>query len=442
MHHYPPHHVGGAELLTRRLAHGLTRKNIAVWVLCIESVERGQASSITFCDEQDGEVNVRRLAVTLAGNEPLPLWFNEPTLRAQFDSLLDRWQPELVHLISGYLLGAVPLYAARARNLPTVVTLTDFWFLCPTIQLRRGDGSLCQGPELLECARCLYDERRVLRTVDEHAPGVLQAFYHIADRQAWLGGRFGLPARLTTLAARHSTLVPALNQVNAIVSLTRFVADLHIQNGIDANKIIVKPDCLDMNDFDPIEHRPFHSNEIDFGYIGQITPVKGVDVLLRAFLRLEGRVQKQIRLHIHGSLNAEPSYVNHLRQLAGDSPDIIFHGAYAHRRALSLLNELDILVVPSLWYENSPRVVLESFAARRPVLGSRVGGIAEVVHENVDGLLFERGDVNDLARVLEQVVRDPLLLLRLAANISPSRTMDEDMDAMLKVYAGALGSTA
>lgn len=434
--------MGGAELLTRRLAQGLTRRNIAVWVVCIGSVERGQATAITYHDEQDGEINVRRLSVTLAGDNPLALWFDVPALRNQFELLLDTSQPELLHLISGYLMGTPPLDAARARNLPTVVTLTDFWFLCPTIQLRRGDGSLCEGPEPLECARCLYDERRILRALDERVPTLLQTGYRVANGLNWLGARFGLPARLSTLAARHSTLVLGLNQVNAIVSLTRFVSDLHIANGVDARKIIVKPDCLDQNEFDLVEHRPIRTDEIHFGYIGQITPVKGVDVLLRAFRRVQETTRKPMRLHIHGSLNAEPSYVDYLKRLAESSPDILFHGAYVHRRALALLNELDALVVPSLWYENSPRVIIESFAARRPVLGSRVGGIAEVVQDNVNGLLFERGDVSDLARVLEQVVCEPALLRRLAENITPPRTLEEDMDAMLSVYAGALESRA
>lgn len=434
-HHYPPHRVGGAELLTQRIARWLTQQDIAVQVVCIENVNRAQATFITARDEMDGAVCVRRLDISLAPQDDLRLWFDSPSLRAQYDTLCDAWQPDVVHLISGYLMGVAPLEAAWQRQIPTVVTLTDFWFLCPTIQLLRTDGSLCEGPEPLECARCLSGTSRAFRLLDERAPALGRAFWSGANANPWLGARLHLPGQTAVLEKRHAQLTAALNRVDALLPLTHFVVAMHRQNGFSADIPITQIDCFDVGDFDAFEPRTAPREGIHFGYIGQITPVKGVDLLLRAFLQARrANPEKRIYLHIHGNMNAQSSHIEQLRQLAGNAPEIIFHGAYEHRRTLAMLDGLDAVIVPSLWYENVPRVILEAFAAQRPVIGTRVGGISEVVTDHVNGLLFERGNVDDLARVIRQVITQPEILSHLAQNIPPPRPLAQDMHSVLEMY--------
>lgn len=440
VHHYPPRRVGGAELVARRLAQWLTRHSVEVRVVCVENLARGPKTTLDYVDELDGAVPVRRIDLTIASSAELALWHNSPLLLAHLDELLVEWRPQLVHAMSGYLLGTAPLFAARKHNLPVVVTLLDFWFLCPTIQLLRGDGSLCTGPEPSECARCLYDKRRIFRTIDQRAPGVMRAFWQAATHHSRLSAPLGLPARLDELEAREKTLVPALNRSAAIVSPTRFVADMHIANGVDPAKISIKPLCLDLENLPPPETFRDESQATRFGFIGQLTPVKGVHLLLEAFLQAEKSAQRPMRLDIYGKANAAPSYLEKLAQLASGSNNIKLHGAYDAADALKLLNRLDVVVVPSLWYENSPLVILESFAAKRPVIGTRVGGIAEVVQDNFNGLLFERGNADDLARVLLRVVDDPALLARLARNIPPPRTVEQDMSEMMAIYERVLAN--
>src|SRR5262245_618800 len=119
VHHYPPRRVGGAELLARRQAQWLARHDIDVQVLCIENISHGSASSVSVLDEMDDRVRVRRLNLSLAPGQELRLWYDEPALRARCESLLDEFQPDLLHLVSGYLFGAAPLHAAYARRIPS-----------------------------------------------------------------------------------------------------------------------------------------------------------------------------------------------------------------------------------------------------------------------------------------------------------------------------------
>jgi glycosyltransferase involved in cell wall biosynthesis len=82
-------------------------------------------------------------------------------------------------------------------------------------------------------------------------------------------------------------------------------------------------------------------------------------------------------------------------------------------------------------------VLLEAFAARRPVIGTNVGGISEIVQPEVNGLLFTRGDANDLARQMQRMLDEPKLLPQLAHGIPPVRTADEEVEQYLDIYARA-----
>ena len=101
------------------------------------------------------------------------------------------------------------------------------------------------------------------------------------------------------------------------------------------------------------------------------------------------------------------------------------------------LSNLDVLVVPSIWPENSPLVIREAFLAGVPVVASRIGGIPETVTDGVNGLLFTPGDVADLRRTLQRLISDAALLETFRQNIPPVRTLEDDVAAMRKAYAAA-----
>jgi len=95
---------------------------------------------------------------------------------------------------------------------------------------------------------------------------------------------------------------------------------------------------------------------------------------------------------------------------------------------------LDVVVVPSLWYENSPNVILEAFAHRTPVIVSDLGGMAELVEEGVNGLCFPPGEAASLATALRRLIEEPGLLARLRAGIKPVKTVAEEMTELQAIY--------
>ena len=123
-----------------------------------------------------------------------------------------------------------------------------------------------------------------------------------------------------------------------------------------------------------------------------------------------------------------------MRKVVGNDDQIAFVGTFSNEQVLKVHSELDVLVVPSLWHENSPNVILEAFAAGTPVIASNQGGLAELVKHEVNGLLFRTGDAADLARQLQRIVDQPALLESLHNGIPPVKTVQEEMKELLQIY--------
>jgi glycosyltransferase involved in cell wall biosynthesis len=171
-------------------------------------------------------------------------------------------------------------------------------------------------------------------------------------------------------------------------------------------------------------HRPV------VGFIGQIARHKGTDILIEAFKRLpEGAAE----MHVYGPADQEPAYMRRLQDLA-EGAAIHFRGTFPKEKMRDVMDSLDLLVIPSRWYENSPLVLLNALATHTPVVVSDVAGMTEFLGEGRNGFSFRRGSVDDLARVLSQVVLDRDLLYRLPLTTHYERTPRIMAEETLAVY--------
>jgi glycosyltransferase involved in cell wall biosynthesis len=141
-----------------------------------------------------------------------------------------------------------------------------------------------------------------------------------------------------------------------------------------------------------------------------------------------------LRLDIYGNIEEYPDYGAKIKLLAQQDPRIEFKGTFANERIAAILSSLDVLVVPSLWYENSPLVVYSAQAAECPVLASNVPGIAEVVQDEVNGLLVPAGDVLGLAAAIQRLAKDRALLRRLRERAVKPKPIQQYVDELLLAY--------
>jgi glycosyltransferase involved in cell wall biosynthesis len=168
-------------------------------------------------------------------------------------------------------------------------------------------------------------------------------------------------------------------------------------------------------------------------------PTKGPDVLVQAMQQLS---VVDIELHMFGIVQpGDEPYAGRLRDLADRDPRIIFEQALPSHEVIDVLQTFDAVAVPSQWLETGPLVVLEAFAAQAPVVGSRLGGIAELVRNGVDGLLVQYDSVTDWARALRLLAEDRALLQRLREQVRAPRGMQAVCDDMQSVYASVISGS-
>jgi glycosyltransferase involved in cell wall biosynthesis len=175
------------------------------------------------------------------------------------------------------------------------------------------------------------------------------------------------------------------------------------------------------------------------GFFGQLSHFKGAKVMLEAMSML-GQ-DANVHLWLHGA-NLElqsPEFQQEFARMHERLRDkVTFRGRYEHSELPRLMADLHWVLVPSVWWENSPLVIQEAFFHRRPVICSDVGGMAEKVRDGVDGLHFRVGDPFSLARVLEQASSSPKLWRSLCEGIREPYAMDDHVEHLLGKYTNLI----
>ena len=440
IHHFPPRYQAGAENYTFRLARWLLRRGHAVRVVCVESIDAAPGSGVNSRDELYEGIPVSRLSIDLVGTaDAFERGIVNPAIGAWFGALLERERPDLVHLNSCYLLSVAPIDATKRLGLPLLVTLHDYWFLCPRITLLTGTGAPCGVPEdPAACAWCLATERRRFRLPEIATHGALgrvgRPLLHSPTVARWLG----VAPDANAIADRRARVWQALNQADLVIAVTEFQRQLFLRHGFPAARMVLNRLGVDAP-ATTRPPRPADPAELRLVYIAQIQPHKGAHLLIEAVNRLRiGR--RAVRLRVYGDASAAPAYARRLRTLAAGNPAIELMGAVANARVGDCLADADALVMPSLWPENSSVAVLEALAAGRPAVVARIGALPELVRDGVDGLTFEPGDVTALTAVLQRLLDAPALTDELARQTRPPRRVDDEMEELLSLYRRVAGA--
>jgi glycosyltransferase involved in cell wall biosynthesis len=227
-------------------------------------------------------------------------------------------------------------------------------------------------------------------------------------------------------------------EVSLFLAPSRFLREQFLAFGIPPEKIVFAECGVPPLETTAAPSRPA-AGPVVFGYIGVVDPVKGVHLLVEAFQPLTGA-----ELRIYGGETDYAPYPDRGRFLSQlrNAPHIRVMGRYDNRQVGRVLSEVDVVVVPSIWYENAPLVIREAFLARKPVVTAAFGGMQEWVRHEVNGLLFRQRDVEDLRRTLARFIADPHLVHRLSGNFPAVRTIGEDARELEERYRALLGKEA
>jgi len=299
--------------------------------------------------------------------------------------LLHSQRPNVVHLANPAHIGVGLIGAAQSLRIPVVVTIMDYWWLCPKHTLEHYQGRICDGRVAWrECVRCV---------AAGHARGWPRLLARVPVLRAallpptlFLGALMkGLPVHeVRRWTHRQAILNDALSGADAVIFPSRTGRKL-LEPRLGGPECHTIPYGLEQRWFEPGRAQSARAGQqggdqgrrdparITVGYAGALAEHKGVHLFLEALATLEW---KATRVRIAGG--GPPQYMAHLKHLATDL-NVEFVGRLNREQMPAFLSELDVLVAPSLWPENLPIVVLEAQAFGVPVLGSRVGGIAEML---------------------------------------------------------------
>jgi len=441
-HAFLPDSVAGVEVYTARLAAAL--QDLGHTVRVVTAVHDLAAEPYTVRRQSVGSLDVVEIVNTHAEGT-LEATYRNPAIDRILHELILDFRPDCLHAQHLLNLSSGLFASAASLRLPIFLTVHDYWLSCPRDGLRmRADGELCVSVNHETCASCLADspylppplQRGAARAIQRAGLGRL---LHLT-RRVWPRTTLrilsamrptnpaGLSRRAAELDRRDDHLRKQLATVAAILAPTRFARDRAIEWGAPEDRVRVLPLGAITGPTVRREAAPRRR----FAYLGTVAPHKGLHVLIEALMGLSKR---DWSLDILGNAGINPGYTARLRTLAQGDGRIRFLGAVPPSQHERLWPSIDVLVLPSMWWENSPLAVLEALAAGIPVIASRTGGVPEILPPGA-GALVAPGDVEELRATLGSVLEgrlfdgplDPL----------PLKTVHEGAVELSALYAEAL----
>jgi len=349
----------------------------------------------------------------------------EGTPAPQLEALLAAHTPDVVHMANPAHVGVSLIPAAAAARIPVVLTIMDYWWICPKQTLLHASGRLCDAETTWrECLACIAaDRENSLRRTLARVPLLRTTLVPAAYVGTWRASGVS-PAEISLWPRRREHIRAAMNAAQVVICPSQAARDL-VAARLSGPRIERIPYGLEPHWFERSPRDPRAADgdrPLTLGFAGALQPHKGLHVLLDA---LRAAALPALQLRIAGD-GASDAYRRDLEARAAGL-DVEWVGRVAPRDMPAFLRSLDLLVVPSLWPENLPIIVLESCAAGVPVLGSDVAGIAEFLPL---ALRFRVGDAADLARRLESWTIAPR-----AEHPPAVSTADEMVERTAAVYA-------
>ncbi len=317
-------------------------------------------------------------------------------------TLVRRERPDLAHFHNTFpLISPAGYYAIKAEGTPVVQTLHNYRLLCPNALFFR-DGHACED--------CLGKPMPW--------PGVLHACYR---------GSRPASGAVATMLTTHRLLRTWTRMVDVYIALTGFARDKFVQGGLPAERIVVKPNFL---------HPDPGPGPRGGGYalfVGRLSVEKGVEDMLAAWERLGDRAP----LKIVGDGPLADVVARAARRLK----NVEWLGRQPRKQVLALMKEAEMLLFPSVCYENFPLVVAEAFAVGLPIIASDLGSLASLVDPGRTGLLFRPGDPEDLADKVQRALDHPAKLANMSqearSEFENKYTAERNYERLLDIYESA-----
>lgn len=386
IHGYPPNKSAGSEVYSLSICNELSKEHqISVFT----REENIYETDFRVRNHIENE-NLHFYHVNMRSNKD---GYKHSKLDFNFNKVVQEVQPDIAHI--GHLnhLSTGIIDVLYKNKIPIVFTLHDFWLMCPRGQfLQRNFGQnnyyeLCDRQENKKCATQCYNA---------YFSG--QAKDYERDLQFWTSWIHTRMIEIKSIVQKTDLFIAPSRYL-----MNRFINDFQLPK----EKIIHLDYGFPTRYLTSVTKNP--REHFTFGYIGTHISGKGVNLLIEAFKELENKAS----LKIWGQNNGQNTMS--LKKLSHDSHNPIeFQGEYINKNiATEVFANVDCIVMPSVWAENSPLVIHEAQASKVPVITANYGGMSEYVRHLENGLLFEHRDIIDLTNKMNFAIQNPGIMRKL-----------------------------
>lgn len=346
-------------------------------------------------------------------------YLHEDIIFQWFQEVVDQEKPDVVHFhnIEGYCASIIDI--TYKRNIPTIFTNHDWWFLCDRTFLVDKAGNLCTGPfHGVNCLTCgLPEFPRQIKFFNK----LIQIKNRLISRK--FESLLTVKDELYCLH-RACFMLEAMKKINLLHCPSNFLAGFFYATGVPLSQIKTLSLGIKTTSEFPKKKK---SGKIRFGFMGRFHKTKGIDILLQAFSSLP---YNSSSLELYGAPN--PYIKDLLKKYPAQG--VTLHGHVANNQIHTIFENIDILIVPSYYYENYPLVVQESFFFKTPVIVSDIGGLAEAVEDGTNGLHFQAGSAESLKEKLYEIIDKPEVIPELRRNIPPVKNIEKNAEEILSLY--------
>lgn len=385
--------------------------------------------------------------------DPLP-GLREPKTEKLFREALDRTGPDIVHFHE-FIRSPVSLISlAKDSGAKVVVTLHDYWLICPRLILFTPDEEVCPGPNggtncVVSCLGPSFFSRLYRRVLarDSALSRVAKGLRDVVKsvKREPLGQRpSGKPTKNTgnlrftglieKLRVREETNLGALNSAHLVLPVSNRVAEIFGGHGVRGE--VMKVMNLGLPAPRGLVYRPRSPEKpVRIGFLGHLGPAKGSHLLVDAARSFSA---DEARFIIYGG--GDDYAAAEMEETARSLPQLDYRGRYSREGLARILDGLDVLVMPSICEETMGLVAMEGLAAGLPVVASRIGGIPDYLEHGVNGLLFTPGSVEELLGIIARLIKEPYTIAGLSRGARGTiLDMDEHTDRLVETYRGLVG---
>jgi glycosyltransferase involved in cell wall biosynthesis len=436
VHGFPPESEGGAERVAFFQARELAKRH---QVTVLHRVNH--PNQLEYKVREEEAVGFRRISVNNTFKErPNFHWlYRNPKIDDILRKVFTEEKPDIVHIhhLTGLSTGLIPI--AKEYGSKVVLTIHDFWMLCPRGQRLKTDLTWCSTIDAAQCGECVAGWMIPPVAGKGRLPEGIRRFTSpFRTRLAsWLV-KAKRTSTMDSIKERDREMWMVMEGVDLLTAPSRFMRDSFIEAGVSEKHIIKVPNGMDPNLFskNPPLVPPYWrrgEDKLRIGYIGSLIPSKGLHLLIEACAKLP---QDKFTLDIYGAAvpyDGFPNYENDLLRKGASLSNVRFHGKYSNREVGKILTSLDVVVLPSLWQENAPLTIEEAFLAKVPVVAAGWGGMKERIAEG-GGILFKPGDKNSLVDTLRHLIEHPDEMESLRKSIPKVASAEELAPVWEEIY--------